>query len=60
MRERVLAGSALGELRKLTWLCERVKAPVLAAEAAVGVTRDAGRRTGRVGDFELGFVLGEG
>ena len=59
MRERVLAGSALGELRRLTWLWERAKVPVLAAEAAVGVTRDAGRRTDRVGDFELDFVLGE-
>ena len=60
LRESVLAVSVLGELRKLMWLCERARDPVLAADAAVGVTREAGRRTGRVGDFEAGLLWGDG
>ena len=32
---------------------------VFAAEAAVGAVAEAGRRTGRVGDFGRGFVVGD-
>jgi hypothetical protein len=60
LRESVLAVSVFGELRKLMWLCERARDPVLAADAAVGVTKEAGRRIGRVGDFGADLLWGDG
>jgi hypothetical protein len=59
LRDRVLGEAILGELFKFAWLWERARLPVLADEAAVGVIKEAGRRTGRVGDLVAAFVLGE-
>lgn len=59
LRDSVLGDAILGELFKFAWLWERARLPVLADDAAVGVTKEAGRRTGRVGDLVPAFVLGE-